>query len=177
MSDEQTYAVNDDVDFRVESGFVDVLKYNDSFAAVFGSPDLVNIRRAKDTSKGSKTLPAVSVSCVPAQSIARTNEYHFRVQILCQTQADADQDGQQEQSLAGAVRAALHEDSTLNYVSNYGTAHFKGDHEGFVEAFNKTERGIVLHQVHETTSEEAPDGRNRGTIVNADAWGYPGAVS
>ena len=172
MGDAQEYAVSGDIDRRTEQSFVDVLKYNDTIASIFGSPDDVNIRRSKDKTQGKRTLPALSINCLPEQSIPRTNEYHGRCQIFCETQADDDPDGQQVQALEGAVRDAMHADSTPEYPG-----HFKGDCEGFLEALNNTSNGIVFHQVHEMALDDSDEGRNRILIINVDVWMYPGASS
>jgi hypothetical protein len=172
MTDSNTYPVSGNVEWRTEQAFVDVLKYDDTIAAIFGSPSAVNIRRAKDTSKGERSLPALAVECLVEQTIARTNEYHGRVQIIAATQADNDGDGQKVQALAGAVRDCLHKDSTSSY-----TGHFTGDCEGFLEALNKTQRDIVFHQVHEMDTDNDDEGRTRRLIINVDVWMYPGKVS
>ena len=171
MTDDNTYPVSGNVDFRTEQAFVDVLEYNDTIANIFGSPGAVNIRRSKDKTKGERSLPALSVDCLVEQTIPRTNEYHGRVRIFCETQADNDADGQKVQALAGAVRDALHEDTEP------GTpGHFEGDCEGFLQALNKTQRDIVFHQLHELDTDEDDEGRTRRLIVNVDVWMYPGAT-
>lgn len=172
MTDDPTYPVSGDVDFRTEQAFVDVLKYDDTIAAVFGTPSDVNIRRAKDKSKGSRSLPAIAVDCMVAQSIPRTNEYQCRVSIDCESSADDDPDAQQVKALAGAVRDCLHKDSTPAY-----SGHFAGDCNGFLEAANATQRDIVFHQIHETSTENDDTGRTRKLSVMLDVWCYPGRVS
>lgn len=172
MSDENTYPVSGNVDFTTEQAFVDAFKFDDTIAAVFGSPDDVNIRRAKDKTKGGKTLPALAVRCMAEQTVPRTNEYHGRVQIYAVTSADDDADGQQVDALIGAVRDCLHKDSTAEYVG-----HFDGDCQGFLEALNKTQREIVFHQIHEMDEDEDDKGRTRRKILNVDVWMYPGRVS
>jgi len=172
VGDSPTYPVSGNVDFRTEQAFVDVLKYDDTIAAVFGSPEAVNIRRAKDKTKGARTLPALAVECIPTQSLPRTNEYHGRTLITCATQVDDDDDGQQESALAGAVRDCLHKDSTLEYPG-----HFEGDCLGFLEALNKTQRGIVFHQANESGTDDADAGRTRKDLIVVDVWMYPGSIS
>lgn len=171
MSDSSTYPVHGNIDFLTEQAIVDVLRIDDTMAAVFGSPSAVNIRRTKDTTKGDNTLPAIGVEALPEQSIPRSNEYHMRITITCVTHADKDTDGQQVQALAGAVRDSLHKDSTPSY-----SGHFAGDCEGFLEALNDTERDIVFHQVHEMGTDEEDDGRIRRRSINLDAWCYPGRI-
>jgi hypothetical protein len=169
MSDANTYPVEGNVDFRAEQAFVDVLKYDDTIAAVFGSPADVHIRRAKDKTKGDRSLPALAVDCLLEQSLPRCNEYRGRILIDCETQADNDADGQQVQALAGAVRDSLHKDSTPTYPG-----HFAGDCNGFLEAANATQRGIVFHQIHEGETTEEDSGRTRRLRVMVEAWFYPG---
>lgn len=169
MSDAETYPVSGNVDFRTEQAYVDVLKHDDTIAAVFGSPELVKIRRAKDKTKGKRTLPALAVKCLSEQTIPRTNEYRGRVQIYCETSADDDADGQQVDALIGAVRDVAHKDTTPGY-----TGHFEGDCGGLLEALNETARNIVFHQIHETNEDEEDKGRTRRKIFNMDVWMYPG---
>jgi hypothetical protein len=169
MSDANTYPVAGNVDFRAEQAFVDVLKYDDTIAAVFGSPAKVNIRRTKDKTKGERTLPALSVECLVGQALPRSNEYHGRIRIFCETQADDDSDSQQVQALAGAVRDCLHKDSTASFPG-----HFAGDCNGFLEALNKTGRDIVFHQIHEGDTGEDDVGRTRRLVTSVDTWMYPG---
>ena len=171
MSDANTYPVNGNIDFRIEQAIVDVLKYNDTITAIFGSPDSVDIRRAKDKSKGEKSLPVISVECLLTQSLPRTNEYQGRVQITCATQIDADADGQMIKALAAAVRDLMHEDSTPDYVG-----HFSGDCNGFLQALNATNRDVVVHQIHEGSTDPDDRGRTRVLVMNVDLWGYPGKV-
>jgi len=171
MSDKEKYPVAGNVDFRTDQAFVDVLKYNDTVAAIFGSPEKVNIRRMKDKKTDKAKLPALAVDSVVTQSIPRTNEYNGKMQIFCMTQADNDEDAQKVQALAGAIRDAFHEDSTPEYEG-----HFKGDCNGFLEKVNKTQRGIVFHQIHEMETTPDDRGRMRILIVNCEVWMYPGAV-
>jgi len=172
MSDQDTYPVSGNLEFKVEQAFIDVLKYDDTIAAVFGSHEDVNIRRTKDKSKGDRALPSMAVEFIIDQSLRDSNEYHGRGRIYCVTQADDDADGQMGDALVGAVRDCLHKESTPEY-----DGHFDGDCKGFLEALNNTTRGVVFHQVHEQDTEPDDDGRVRRQIVNVDAWLYPGRAS
>lgn len=173
MSDQNTYPVQGNVDFRAEQAFVDVLKDDDTIKQLF-HPDPVDIRRSKDISKGAKSDPAYAVDCVPEQSVPETNEYHLRMQITCTTYSDEDPDKQHLQALEGAVRDALHVDSTSQYTDPRGVKHFKGDCKGFLEKANKTQRNLVFWKILEVGTSKNDDGRVRTRIFNVDAWGYPG---
>jgi len=176
MTDENKYPVSGNVEFLVSQGFVDGLKYDDTIKAVFGQGTPVNIRRAKDKkikkdgTKPRYTLPALSIECIAQQTLGRTNEYHGRVMILAETQADNDDDGQQVEALIGAVRDCLHKDSATDFPG-----HFDGDCLGFVNWLNENVRGFVFHQLHEIdTDPDDEKGRVRRMTLKADVWGYPG---
>lgn len=169
MSDEPTYPVSGQVEFYAEQAFVDVLKYDETIAAVFQvEAGKVNIRRRKDTTKGDRTMPALAVGFFCEQSIPRTNEYHARGQIFIATQADSDKDGQQAQAIMGAVRDCMHQDDP---------ARFPGNCEGFLKAVNEITEFIVFHQIHELAADPEDSGRSRKPVINVDAWLYPGRAS
>ena len=96
MSDDLTiYPVNNNLKVRLEQTFVDVLSGSSTVAAIFGSPEAVNVRRSKDKKGSKRTLPAIAIDALSEQAIPRTNEYHARVDIICATQGDEDDDGNQ----------------------------------------------------------------------------------
>jgi len=170
MSDTPTYPILNDLEFRVTQANVDVLEYDDGVVAVFGSPEKVNIRRSKDKTKGERSLPEIAVAVTIQPTMPRTNEYWFRLQFFCNSQADNDPDAQQAGALLGACREALHQDSPAGTPGR-----FDGDCQGYLIALNKTTRGIVFHQIHEGDEQPNDKGRTRGLILNVDAWGYPGS--
>lgn len=171
MSDSNTYPVNGNIDFRIEQAIVDVLTYDDTITAIFGTPTSVDVRRARDKSRGARSIPSISVECLVTQSLPRTNEYQGRVQITCITLIDVDSDGQRVKALVAAIRDLMHKDSTPDYAG-----HFDGDCNGFLQALNATNRDVVIHQLHEGSTDIDDQGRTRIMIINVDLWGYPGKV-
>ena len=176
MSDDLTeYPVTGNLRIRVEQAFVDVLDLNKDLPAIFGGADKVNIRRSTDKKKGTllggkqrRTLPAIAVEAMIEQSLPRTNEYLARVEIVCATNANDDDDSQLLEALVGAVRDQFHMD-----LSEGG---FIGDNLGFVEALNEANRGLVFHQMEEGTEDPDDEGNTRRRKLNVDTWFYPGAT-
>lgn len=169
------FPVDGNLRIRVEQAFVEVLELSDTLPAIFGGAGNVNIRRAMDKKKGvltggkdRRTLPAISVEAMIEQTIPRTNEYMARVEIVCATSADDDDDAQIVEALVGAVRDQLHEDK-----NNGG---FTGDNEGFLESLNESNRGLVFHQLHEVSEDPDDEGKTRRRKFMCDTWFFPGAT-
>lgn len=153
-----------DVEHKTEEAFIEVFKTDDGITALFGDETKVDIIHFSE--KKRLTLPRIAVFCLADQTVARTNEYHVRVQAMCYTQVDNDPEGHDVKQMVGAVRDCLHRDR------NEGG--FKGDSEGIVDSLNETQRGIVFHQVHEMDTDEENEGRTRKRMLNIDAWCFPG---
>ncbi len=169
------FPVNGNLRIRVEQSFVDVLELSDTLSAIFGGAENVNIRRSMDKNKGifiagknRRTLPAIAIEAMIEQTIPRTNEYLARVEIVCATSADDDDDAQLVEALVGAVRDQLHSDR-----NNGG---FNGDNEGFLESLNESNRGLVFHQLHESNEDPDDEGKTRRRKLMCDTWFFPGAT-
>jgi len=156
-------SVKGDVEKLVEADFVAVLGAYSDLASI-----TTNMRAAKSASTA-RVKPGIYVDCMAEQSVPRTNEYAFRVEIGAETQLDADKAGTALQAMIGAVRDALHQDKD--------SGGFTGDCEGFLEDLNARSTELVYHQVHEVDTYADDDGRTRRMVMNVMAWGYPGKVS
>lgn len=178
MSNSPRYPVSGQVEFFAEQAFIDIMKYDETLAAVFevetGDANVVRSknREDEDDETVTRTLPAIAVEFLCEQSIARTNEYHGRAQIISVTGIGKDKDGQMVQALAGAVRDLLHKDTDDSVEG-----HFVGDCGGFLEAVNNTSEYIVFHQIHELDTTPDDKARVRRLVTNVDAWLYPGRAS
>lgn len=169
MADSPTYPVSAQVEFFAEQAFVEVFKFDETLAAVFGvATGQSNVRRTKDADKGNRTMPAIAVAFMGEQSIPRTNEYHMRGQIFIVTDADKDKDGQQAHALLGAVRDCMHQDDPDR---------FEGNSEGFLKQVNEHSEFVVFHQIHELAADPDDRARSRKPVLNVDAWLYPGRAS
>jgi hypothetical protein len=166
-----TYAVDGNLEWRINSGFVDVIQNDLNARSVFDDRP-PNVRIDKDSSTA-HSMPAMGISCLVEQSVPRTNEYIAHIQIACETQADNDPKGEQVDALVGYVRDLLHIDASDL------PDRFPGDCRGLEEMLNSLERGVHFHQVHEapipTINED--EGRRLRRIVSVDAGCYPGRAA
>jgi len=170
MSQDDTYGIEGSVEFLVEQAIVDSLVVYNDLLSVFADT-AINVRRYKEGDKSDLSLPAQSVQCISEQSLPLTNEYHFRIQIFCNTKQYDDEDGQMVEALAGCIRNWLHRDTSADY-----SGHFAGDCRGVLEDLNETARDLVFHKVHEIGTERADEDARKmnSKVVFIDAWGYPG---
>jgi len=158
-----------DVERQAEDAVIAALEADPTIQAFFQGAETAAARIDRERKKKTRILPAVSVRFDAEQSLPRTNEYHLRGAITCVTAVDDDTDSATVQRLVGAVRDALHKDSTPSYPD-----HFAGDCEGFLEQLNKIADRMVFHQIHEGETTPESEGRNRRRVMALDLFGYPG---